>query len=383
MKKLEFENIFIYFLILLLQLFFPIMTINTLGEKYSLIINPIIWTFIFIICYIFYNKSIRVRTSNNKNIIKTVIIISLSYVIIYYLLGLIFGFLKTPYSNTLSSIIKNLWISLYVIMMQEYVRFILVHKSPDNKIFFTIISTIFIVINIEYSKLFTSITSSTELFKFISSEILPLIAKSFLCTYLVKHSSNISSMLYRMIPNIFLIIFPVVPNLDWFFLGIIELITAFIAFSIVSYFIIDYERSYSRRQVKKQNPVTLIPFILVLIVFICFSAGIFKYKPVAIMSDSMNPKFYKGDIVIINKLNQSEIQNLKVGDIIEYKLNSKSIIHRIYEINDNTLNTFITKGDNNLTPDLKEVSSEQIMGKVIFIIPKLGFPTVWLNSLFS
>ena len=57
---------------------------------------------------------------------------------------------------------------------------------------------------------------------------------------------------------------------------------------------------------------------------------------------------------------------------------SKNFIVKIEIINDNKLYT--TKGDNNDEIDKKKVTSDQIIGKAIVRIPKIGYPSVWLNE---
>lgn len=65
----------------------------------------------------------------------------------------------------------------------------------------------------------------------------------------------------------------------------------------------------------------------------------------------------------------------KVGDVIVYSIPEQNvpIIHRIIKINDDV--TYQTKGDNNHGQNLYEFSirKEQTHGKIIFIIPKLGY----------
>lgn len=75
----------------------------------------------------------------------------------------------------------------------------------------------------------------------------------------------------------------------------------------------------------------------------------------------------------------------KVGDIIVYQVDGipAPIIHRVIKINPD--GTFQTKGDNNLTqlPYEKHVPKEKIYGKVIFIIPKIGYVKVLINKIFG
>jgi signal peptidase I len=92
--------------------------------------------------------------------------------------------------------------------------------------------------------------------------------------------------------------------------------------------------------------------------------------------------FLKGDMPIVEASD-----NYKIGDVVVYsKINQRvPIIHRIIKINID--GTFVTKGDHNPADDIslgiipKPLTSSQIHGKVIFIIPKLGYFKVAISSL--
>ena len=63
----------------------------------------------------------------------------------------------------------------------------------------------------------------------------------------------------------------------------------------------------------------------------------------------------------------------------------KFVIHRIVETaNDEYGNKlFVTKGDHNNAKDLDKVGFDQINGKVSFVIPYIGYPSVWLSGMVS
>ena len=112
-----------------------------------------------------------------------------------------------------------------------------------------------------------------------------------------------------------------------------------------------------------------------------------------VVSGSMEPVLYRGDIVIID----SNPSNVQVGDIVVYKATwfNQPVIHRVIEIgkdqNNNT--AMITKGDNNPSPDPALVYPNQIISKVAnypwsstpggapIIIPKIGYITLWIRGL--
>jgi len=75
--------------------------------------------------------------------------------------------------------------------------------------------------------------------------------------------------------------------------------------------------------------------------------------------------------------------NYRVGDVIVYSIHGQSIpvIHRIIKINAD--GSFQTKGDHNSNqlPFEFSIKKDQIHGKVIFIIPKLGYFKVVISRL--
>jgi signal peptidase len=108
--------------------------------------------------------------------------------------------------------------------------------------------------------------------------------------------------------------------------------------------------------------------------------GLFSYKPVVIMSDSMVPIFARGSIVVVQQ--RYDPLDIQVGDIIQYSADTIMITHRVVaiEVGDESKRIFITKGDNNSSYD-SPVKDNQIVGVVRSTVPYLGYPTVWLQEL--
>ena len=104
------------------------------------------------------------------------------------------------------------------------------------------------------------------------------------------------------------------------------------------------------------------------------------YNRSYINSWPINKGFEVGDMPIVIGSN-----NYNIGDVIVYSVPGSNfpIIHRIVKINDD--GTYQTKGDNNLSqlPYEIRIREEQIYGKVIFIIPKLGYVKVIMNKIFG
>jgi len=110
-------------------------------------------------------------------------------------------------------------------------------------------------------------------------------------------------------------------------------------------------------------------------------------KPImAVVSNSMVPVFYKGDLIVIKGV---DCQDVNKGDIIVYDnpIRQIPIVHRVVGIDeDGGSRIFTTKGDNNdhtdqVTGISPPVRCSWVRGKVKLIVPKLGMFKVGLMEL--
>jgi signal peptidase len=100
------------------------------------------------------------------------------------------------------------------------------------------------------------------------------------------------------------------------------------------------------------------------------------YGAYVIVSGSMEPLIKIQDAVIIKR---TDVDSVKVGDVVTYRSTDPSfygilITHRVINIEDvNGEKIFITKGDHNETIDRTPVKFNQIQGKVVMRVPKIGY----------
>lgn len=384
MKKIDIKVILLYLLIVFYISFVSILFIDKLIPNYNLLINPISWIiFFFISIYICRDTKIREKAKNDK--VKTIFIIVLVYLIFYFVSGLFFGYSESPYSHEFIAVIKNLWSFLLIIVFQEYTRCCLCNNCSKSRLFYVFVTILFILANINFYNIGSNFVSGESSFKYISSVVIPLIAENILFTYLTIICGYEAVLAYRL-PIMFAnIILPIFPDLNWFIIALYKLILSFVCFLSVNYIQIKKTERISRKRIRRQNPIKNIPFIITLFVFVGFVAGFFKYMPIAVMSNSMAKLINRGDLVIVEKLNSEEKKNLKQHDIIEYRLDNSIIIHRIIEIEkaNNGEVRYTTKGDNNTAADNDYVLEDQIVAKVKFKIPAVGYPIVLLNEFFE
>ena len=102
------------------------------------------------------------------------------------------------------------------------------------------------------------------------------------------------------------------------------------------------------------------------------------FKTYEIVSRSMEDTINKNDIIVVKKVDKNEINE---NDIISFDNGNEIITHRIVDIeNINGQTLYTTKGDNNRFADDEKISFEQIEGKYVFKLSKLGYLMNFLKN---
>jgi signal peptidase len=122
---------------------------------------------------------------------------------------------------------------------------------------------------------------------------------------------------------------------------------------------------------KKLIKPTKLKILITIIVYAIFWLYInYSGNIRVVISNSMSPTFNVGDLLFINK----QDRDIKINDIIVYDAHLPNpVVSRVIRINAD--GTYQTKMDNNLGQSIFElsVSKEQVIGKVVYSLPKFGF----------
>lgn len=382
MQKSKKITVFIIFLILIYGLMKNMPFITKINNIYLYIINPITWIIISVSLYLLLGRNIENKKLKNV-IIEYTIIASLSYIIINMLSGLVVTFGVNANSTTLKGLLYNFWIFGVELILREYVRYKLINNVYDKEksTIAIIISVVYIISDINL-KLF-SIKNITPLYliTYFLQSVLPNIAENILFSYMAIYSNYVGQIIYVVITNLYYWISPILPNSPWIMTTIIETIIPTILLLYIRYRKNKLDIFRTKENIINSDPRNIIPLVILIILAIWFAVGVFPIRPIAIATGSMEKALYVGDIAIIKKCNANDVNT---GDIIQYQMEGYTVIHRIIEKKQkNGEFYFITKGDNNNTPDQQEVKEEQLIGKVIFKIRYIGYPAIWLHILQS
>lgn len=121
--------------------------------------------------------------------------------------------------------------------------------------------------------------------------------------------------------------------------------------------------------------LSFIVYFLIGIYALVLLPYLFNYTPLVVLSGSMETTLMTGSIIYYKEVEKDE---LKVGDIITYRVDDLVVTHRINEIKDGK---FVTKGDANNNVDPIIIDYKDVLGVVgDFSVPYLGYYVRFINE---
>lgn len=358
------------------------------GVAEAYVVRPLLWVSIAILALtiakregieIWYFRRIR-RWQFGRSPIEGAILIGSFQVSLLIIAGLFQGFGRSPHSFTPLSILSNAFLVFSFIFGMELTRAYLTKKIHRKNVTLSLIAiAVFLMIaRISFNR-YLSINpgNPVSVIRFLGETIVPSLAIGFFATYLAYLGGALTSIGYMATIISFEWFCPILPDLDWIILSLIKTVAPAIGYMVIQSSI---EYVLPRKLHREPNDSTLgwIGAALVSLMLVFFSFGYFGVQPIVICSGSMRPTIDVGDIVIVMK---APVNTIKKGDIIQFSFSNSSVVHRVYDIKKERGNiVFITKGDANNKPDVDPVKPGQVMGKVIFIIPKVGWLSIFIKE---
>jgi len=369
---------------LVINLVLPMVGLNTLIKAY--LIQPVLW--VILIAAVRFMPGYRPLGKRSKKSAFVQLALGLAFIqiFLYFIGGLFSGFGKSPSSFTLLGIAENVFFIGTMLVGMELSRAWLVTRFGKKHAFLVIFlaTLLFTFIAIPLSQVTgfqLKIASSSQ----VISSWLPLFAENLAASMLVMTAGAGASLAYRGLLAAFWWLCPILPNLDWALKGLIGTVVPIIGMVVInSYYSSEASKVKSRKRIRNAAmPTGWIMTSIVCVAIIWFATGVLPIKPSLVPTGSMEPVINPGDVMLIAPVQTGAI---KVGDIIEYK-NTKekiNVVHRVIEIEGDTQNpSFITKGDANNSADADPVSPQQVVGREIFIIPKVGWISIAVKKLFG
>lgn len=312
--------------------------------------------------------------------------------------GLFTGFGKSPLSFTPLFIAINVIYVSTNLLGVEFSRAYLMKSYGLKRPVLTLG-----VVTLFYTNLYASViglpalldpSNLLPLVDYLGSTFLPTLTESLLASYLALLGGPIASLAYRAPLKTFQWFAPILPDLTWGFKALLGVVPTTLGFIYVNQAVTLRDLRKIGMRIRMRKPAMLKrqekaerssligwTFVSVIgILMVWFSTGLLGFYPTVPLSGSMRPTMDVGDLAILVK---TRPERIRVGDIIQFWREGEMVMHRVNEIRTEGGRLFVTKGDANSAPDLDPVFPEQIRGKVITIIPKIGWASIYVKKALS
>jgi len=354
------------------------------GFAGTYLIIPLLWLIIggAVIFLPRYRTAAKIK--DKSSIIQLALMIGFFQMVLLIVGGLFAGFGKSPYSFTPTGILTNLLFVAAMLFGMEFSRAWLVNHLGRKHVFLALASVaiIYTLLSVPLTQL-TGLRLEVGSIDFINSTFLPSLAENLLTTFLALLGGPVPALLYRGILQAFWWFSPVLPDLPWMFKGLIGTALPIVGLVLMNSL---YSPQTGRKKAIRAESGSITGWIITTVAavgIIWFAVGLFPFQPALVGSGSMEPKMYPGDVVIIAKV---PADNIQTGDIIQFRVPEEvTIMHRVIEIQETEEGgkVFITKGDANDEPDSEPVIPQNVVGKAVLTIPKIGWASVAVKQFFT
>lgn len=364
-------------------LYFILFGILIINSFVSSILNYY-FTILFLIVLLFvFNKVFgfeKDRHRYTKDLFINILIILLFSFLLFYLSGIIIGFMRTDMQYTPYGLVHFLIPYTIILVLKEFLRYQMVEKNYHDKRLLVMNVLFFILLDIELQISFISSYTRYQMFLLIALVVLPSVVRNVVATYITHQAGYKPNMLWILVLALYNPLLPIIPNTGQYVLALLRLFFPLVIFYNVYSFLEKRKRNIplSSNIKNKWIGISLCTFLIVMIIY--FTSGYFRYYVVAIATGSMTPNINKGDVVLLDQ--SVAFKDLHLGDVLVYRYENKVVVHRINNIiEDNSHYYFYTKGDQNNDVDNYVIYEDMVMGVVKMKIPYIGLPTVWLHEL--
>lgn len=309
--------------------------------------------------------------------IKVLIWIAVS-LMIQYSIGISVGFFKnvTPWTD-----------AIYVVVLaiiSEILRYILCFKSSSIRQII-LIGIMFALVDVVFPIAYADAKNLDDLVEFSTIYILPSISKNFLLTYISKKVGYSPCILYRIIMETYVILFPIIPAFGDYINAMVLIVFPLILFYSLYKTIEPKNKEYVHTQpAKKVNKIWLGVSAAIFLIVVYFISGVFRFYALSIVSGSMEPTINVGDMIIVDTYYKNHVDEINLGDVLVFNKHGVAVSHRVVEIKkkENKF-SFYTKGDNNESMDDWIVEPDEVIGVTRVNVPVIGYPVVIWNKVIN
>lgn len=303
------------------------------------------------------------------------------YLMGYYVSAIFLGFTKTGYGLKADIIFRLTLPIAAILVFSELLRYVLCAQRDRLATAFAYL--ICLLADVVICSNLAGITNFATFMEVLGMTLFPGLLYHLLYNYLSLRYGWQPNLLFRALTSW---VFYLIPYGS----AIADSLVAFInlLLPIAIYFFIDSlfekKRRYALQKVSRfSRTVSTVLTILVLVIMlgtVMLISNQFRFGAFVIATESMTGELNKGDIALYERYDD---QFIAEGQVIVFEQSKSMIIHRVVDIQViNGTTRYYTKGDANEDLDTGYITQADIVGLVDHKLPFLGFPTLWMRSLF-
>ena len=331
------------------------------------------------VCSCLLIKKRGILSMNKQQILLIVSVISVLYLLLYYLCGIKVGFYSNPYALKIKFILAYFIPSAIIIVATEVYRWII--RAQDDRVA-DILCYITCVVGqmIICSTASVAVSSLNNFMELVAETMFPAIISNLLYGYIVKRYGFYPNIVYRAVTTLYVYLIPIKPALSKSLVAFFGLIIPIAIFLFIDSLYEKKVRYALEKKSKLTVPVTICAIAIMLFVIMVVSNQ-FVIGSYVIATESMTGELNKGDAAIYVKYDD---QTITEGQVIAFEKDDRVVIHRVVDIQIiNGQTRYFTKGDANEDVDTGFINDYNIIGLINFKIPFIGYPTLWMRSLFA
>ncbi len=342
-------------------------------------VQPALWLSVGLVAWL-AGRALRVPAApRDSSVVVAGLLMGGVSVAILLLLGLAFGFGQSPYSHGLLPMLGNLLYGLSGVVSSELLRgYLTAVLGRGRAIRALAIPTVLLAAVSLPAAQYAALAGLQSGVQFSGERLLPALSEGLLASFLALSGGPAASLAYRGLIEVFEWASPILPSTDWIitaFAGTLVPVLGLV--TIQDLFAPEAQPQAAGQPAPERESVAgILSWVLVGIVgvgLIWFNTGAFGYTPTLLSGPSMNPTLWAGDIVIVKEV---PVEEIAVGDIIKFWQEGRYVIHRVIRIEQTEAGVVITtQGDNVNAPDFP-VTEEYIKGKVVLVLPKVGYVSI-------
>jgi len=325
---------------------------------------------------LFLVKKRGATSIHKREVLIIVSVIAFLYLLLYYLMGLEFGYYHSPID--FFKVLLSVLVVGATAVCSEFLKAVYSNQNVKGVGFAIFIACLLADILIEFSpSIFSKFNSFMD---FLGLTLFPAITFNLLYYYLASRYGILPGVAYKLITKLIPIIISITTFIPPSLLSLIQLLLPLL---ILAFLKMLYEKKV--RQKKKVSRAVSITVTTIMLSFMILVMAViscqFRFCALVIATESMTGELNKGDMIVYEKYDQ---QTVEEGQILVFDKDGVKTVHRVVKVEIiNDVYRYTTKGDANDYEDNGYITNVDIEGVVHFKLAYLGYPTLWIRQLFK